>query len=152
VLGDAALSGGTADVVIPGTALQPGQHALTVRYGGDATYAPSNSSVVVDVASDKLEASVRADHYPHKVVAGKTRAGLLISVSADGVTPTGSVEVQIPGHTTEVATLRHGRALLLLPRFATAGDKELVITYTGDAQVQAATITHVVTVTEQKRK
>ncbi|MCW2766782.1 MAG: Endonuclease/exonuclease/phosphatase, partial [Nocardioides sp.] len=42
VLGDAALSGGTADVVIPGTALQPGQHALTVRYGGDATYAPSN--------------------------------------------------------------------------------------------------------------
>jgi hypothetical protein len=77
----------------------------------------------------------------------KTRAMLTVKVTAEGVTPTGWVRVQIPGHGTTVAQLENGKLKLELPKFGSVGDKVLQITYNGNARVDEGSITHVVEVT-----
>jgi 5'-nucleotidase len=93
-----------------------------------------------------LEAEIRVSHSPHKVKVHKTRAKLRIEVTADGVRPTGWVEVTVPDHGSLWARLTKGRATLTLPKFHTTGDHRLTISYLGDDAVAATETTHVVRV------
>ena len=61
VLGTGTLSGGSATINIPGTALEPGSHSLTVKYLGEGTATgvkPSQKSITVDVAKASANVNV----------------------------------------------------------------------------------------------
>lgn len=105
-----------------------------------------------DAPAELLETTVKAFHYPKKVRAGQTRPRLTVKVSADGVTPTGWVQVAIPGKGVKRVKLENGKAKLVLPVFNRPGRKILRITYIGDAQVDSARVEHVVTVVRSNKK
>ncbi len=86
VLGTGTLSGGTATVTIPGTALEVGSHTLTVRYLGDAQNAPSTTTVELDVAKAAATVSATAARFVYG------RAGT-VKVSVDPTLATGAVRV-----------------------------------------------------------
>ena len=81
-LGTATLSGGSADITISGTALQPGSHTLNVRYLGDAEHAPSDGTFNVTVEPAKVDVRLKADVKPNKVFVDKTKTRVQIDVSA----------------------------------------------------------------------
>ena len=56
-LDSASVSGGSATLTVPGDALAPGSHVLTLRYGGDAYDQP--------VAVDVHRQVARVDAGPH---------------------------------------------------------------------------------------
>ncbi len=106
VLGAATLGSGAATVALGATSLPAGTHTLTLTYAGDAGHKPSTDSVTVTV--NKAEATVDAEVKPNKVVAKKTKARLVVTVDAEGFTPSGRVKVEI-GKRTYRATWRTAR-------------------------------------------
>jgi 5'-nucleotidase len=128
----------SVDVVLPdGT---PGG-AAELKVVGTTTGTEVPVTVQVQGGSvEKLPSTVTGKVTPAKVKKGK-RATLAISVTATGVTPTGTVTVAIPGHGKTPVTLRNGKASLRLPAFAGVGRKVLTLTYGGDDLVKGDTAT-----------
>ena len=131
---------GRASVMLPRTALKPGTHTLTVRYLGDAKTKPSSTSVRLAVL--KAKASVAAKVTTKKVVAGKTRAKVRVTVKASGFTPSGRVAVYYRGKKVGTATLRkNGSAVVRLKKLSKAGRATVRVRYLGNATTGAATKT-----------
>jgi len=137
VLGQATVAGGRASVALPRTALKPGTHTLTVRYLGDAKTKPSSTSVRLTVL--KAKASVAAKVTTKKVVAGKTRAKVRVTVKANGFTPSGRVAVYYRGKKVGTATLsKNGTAVVRLKKLAKSGKVTLKVRYLGSATTGSA--------------
>lgn len=160
-IGTATLAGGSATVVIPGDALEPGTHTLTIQYAGDATHAPSTSTLRVTVVADptspdKLEPRFGVKHSPKVVRAGATRAKLRVTVRADGDRASGWVRVRVPGvddgPVTKVVRLKNGKAKLRLPAFEVRGKKRIRITFNGSDEVAPGSTTHVIRVVPRRRR
>jgi hypothetical protein len=151
VIGSATLANGTAAVALPAKGLEPGTHQLTVAYSGGSAVAAGSGTATVTVTRAKATV-VKPVVKPKKVVADKTRATLLISVRATGVTPTGKVTVTGGGLKKETATLKGGKVEVELGRFGSKGTKKLTVTYVGDDHVSRATTTVKVTVKPAKRR
>jgi predicted extracellular nuclease len=137
-LGTATLTGGSADVTISGTALQQGDHTLTVRYLGDAEHAPSESTFNVTVTPAKADVKLKADVRPNKVVVDKTKTRVKIHVSAPGQKVTGRVEVTWKGESRTV-TLKNGKATVQLGKWGSTGQKTVTVHYLGTDTLNEAT-------------
>ena len=130
-LGTATLSSGSADITISGTALQPGDHTLNVRYLGDAEHAQSASTFTVTVNPVKADVRLEADVKPNKVVVDKTRTRVQIApVSAPGQKVTGMVRVNWKGKRKTV-TLTNGKATVQLGKWGSTGEKHVRVHYLG---------------------
>ncbi|TNC23460.1 DUF6801 domain-containing protein [Mumia zhuanghuii] len=131
---------GRASVVLPRTALKPGTHTLTVRYLGDAKTKPSSTTVRLTIR--KAKASVAAKVTTKKVVAGKTRAKVRVTVKATGITPSGRVTVYYRGEKVGTATLRTNDSVVVrLKKLPKAGRATLRVRYLGNATTDVATKT-----------
>ena len=137
-LGTATLSSGSADITISGTALQPGDHTLNVRYLGDAEHAPSASTFTVTVNPVKADVRLEADVKPNKVVVDKTRTRVQITVSAPGQKVTGMVRVNWKGKRKTV-TLTNGKATVQLGKWGSTGEKHVRVHYLGSDLANPAT-------------
>ncbi len=131
-------SDGTETVAIPGDALEPGTHTLTVDYSGDADHKASSSTVEVTVA--KAEPSVETTVSPGQVSVGD-HATATVTVAADGFQPGGSVTFAVDGQEAGQATLTDGSASLEVGPFETAGTHEVTATYAGDAHTETGAST-----------
>ena len=149
VLGSAVLAGTGAHVTVPGTALEPGSHTLTVRYLGDENSNGSSTDLSVSVA--RAGAAVAATVTP-STVKKKGTASASITVSATGVTPTGRVQVYVDGVLDRVVTLTGGSVTTPVGPFATAGEKHIELRYLGDDHVLPGTVARTVTVVNGKPK
>jgi 5'-nucleotidase len=120
---------GTATV--PNTIPNDGKvHVLRVVAEGSGTIR------VAVLADAKAQASAKVDVKPEKVVVNKTKARVVVVVKAAGKAANGRVEVKVGGKSYD-AKLKNGRAVVKLPKFATAGKKTVRVKYLGDATTAA---------------
>jgi hypothetical protein len=103
---------------------------VTVTAGGT-----TDAGTVTMVPAPKVAASVKATG-----VGGKKKATLTITVKASGVTPTGKVTVKLGSKTLKTATLRSGKAKVVVTG-QKKGKRAYKIVYSGDSRVLAKTIT-----------
>ena len=136
VLDTATLTAGAATLTVPGTALAPGEHSLTVAYLGDATHAASVDSVTVTVA--KATPSMVVERTPQRVFAKETKVVLDVALSAPNQVVSG--EVRISGHGKgDVKTLTDGSVRFNLGTFATTGQKTITVVYRGSDLAERVT-------------
>jgi hypothetical protein len=94
-----------------------------------------------------LPATITVKQMPKQVKEDKTRAELGITVTAEGTTPTGAVEIDAPGQAVQVINLDdNGQAEVRLGTFDEAGNKTITIRYTGDDEVESETTEYVLEV------
>lgn len=117
-----------------------GTKTLTLRYSGDDALAPGDGSVSVEVVKAKPRLRVVA---PAKVRKG-VRATFVVTVSAAGFTPTGTVTIKRKGKTV-TRKLRGGQAVLKLA-FRRVGKNKVTITYSGDSLTRGARVVRTVRV------
>lgn len=116
-----------------------GSHAVEARYLGSPASLPS-ASAASTVRVAKVRPRLRATVAPRIVKVKRTRARLVVTVSAPGVVPTGRVRVKV-GRKVAVRTVRRARVALRLPRFARAGTARVRVAYLGDARTLPAATT-----------
>ncbi|WP_170981590.1 5'-nucleotidase C-terminal domain-containing protein [Nocardioides dongxiaopingii] len=127
-----------------------GNRTVQARYLGDAATNPS-SSAVATVAVVKAAPSLAVAVQPGKVVAGRTRAKVVVAVRAAGFTPTGKVTVKI-GAKTYAGTLKAGKVTIALPKFRKAGTVRAAVTYAGDALTVSRQTTKKIVVRKAPRR
>ena len=125
-------------MAIPGTALAPGSHTLTVNYLGDAQNNPSSTTVRVTVA--KATSTVAATVSPAQIAVKGGTATVHVTVSANGVTPTGVVGLFIGGSLVGGADLTDGAADLTVGPYPTLGEKAFQVRYLGDDFVRTSLV------------
>ena len=125
-------------MAIPGTALAPGSHTLTVNYLGDAQNNPSSTTVRVTVA--KATSTVAATVSPAQIAVKGGTATVHVTVSASGVTPTGVVGLFIGGSLVGGADLTDGAADLTVGPYPTLGEKAFQVRYLGDDFVRTSLV------------
>ncbi|WP_426245980.1 ExeM/NucH family extracellular endonuclease [Nocardioides sp. LHG3406-4] len=139
VLGTGTLSGGQTTVQLPAGSLPVGAHELTLVYSGDSTHAAATGSVTVTVVKQRPTISAELDAAAQ---AGKKGGHLVVTVDAEGFTPTGTVVV-VGEDTFGVASLRDGVARVALPKLK-KGDHYFAVGYLGDGRTrEAATVVRV---------
>ncbi len=149
-LGSGELSAGNATVTIPGTALTPGSHTLTVRYLGDQQNRPSSTTLRLNVA--KAASTVTATASPATIKVKKGTTSIAVTVTATGVSPTGYVGLFVDGSFQKAAALTDGSATLTAGPFDTTGEKSYEVRYLGDDYVSAGTTTGTITVVKAAPK
>jgi 5'-nucleotidase len=148
-LGTGSLSSGSATIALAAKSLSVGMHTLVARYAGNATYAASQGSFVVTVT--KATPTVTATATPTTVKVKKDTTSVAVAVKADGVVPTGTVDVLVDGVVAATGTLVDGKATVVVGPFDAVGSRSLAVRYDGDASVAGAT-SGAVTVTVQKQQ
>ena len=144
LLGTATLSGGTAQIDIPGTALQPGNHRITVYYSGDATHLKSSTAVNVVVAKAPSTTSAVANPTTVKVRTGKSN--VTVTVSSTVATAQGRVQALVNGRVVASGGLSSGQVTLSVGRFSSLGVQSVVIRYLGNTMLAASQSTVTLTV------
>ena len=129
---------GSATITVPGTALQPGTHDLTVSYSGDASNHPSTGSVQLQVA--KATPTMALTVSPSAVTT-KTAASVRIDLTAPNQTVSGLVWVHWSGGDQLVA-LQNGSATVDLGTFKQAGDYPVTVVYSGSSLAKAVSRHH----------
>jgi hypothetical protein len=144
VLGTATLTAGQTSVSVPARSLEPGTHTLTVAYAGDGdVYAGTDS---IELTVTKAVGSVSAADA--SAVYGAATS-IPVTVTADGVTPTGSVSVRDGATVLATATLAAGQASVAVPAGSLQpGAHALTVAYAGDDHV--TTVTKGITLTVAK--
>jgi hypothetical protein len=144
VLKSATLSSGKASITLPGTALLPGSHTLTVSYGGSANAAASSTTKTVSIAR-------AVSHVTNKLVASTIRKSvhgkLSVKVTATGTTPTGTVAVYDGTKKIATGTLSKGSVTITLPLLG-RGKHTIHAKYLGSTKVapgSASSVTLTVT-------
>jgi hypothetical protein len=135
VLATATLSTGRTSVSVPAKSLEPGSHTLTVAYAGDGdVYAGTDSiELTVTKAVGWVSAADASGIYG-------TAASIPVTVTADGVTPTGSVSVRDGATVLATASLTTGQASVAVPAGSLQpGVHALTVAYAGDDHVTTAT-------------
>lgn len=145
-LGRAVLTDGRAVVTVPGTALRPGTHDLTVTYPGDATHAPSSDTLRLRV----LKAASRLTVTPtsHRLEAGR-RARLVAELTTT-VPLRGDLVVVENGRTVLRQSARAGRRSVVLPVLRT-GRHVLTVRYSGSDVVAASNTRRIVVDVRRRR-
>jgi predicted extracellular nuclease len=110
-----------------------GTRAVEIRYGGDATFAASQTALNVRV--DKARPAMTVKKSPRNVVMKKTRAKIAVVVRATGLTPTGQVTAKLGRRVLDKGNLRGGRLTLTLPKFKKKGSFVVSVVYAGNANV-----------------
>jgi 5'-nucleotidase len=121
---------GEAAVTIPGTALRPGHHGLTVAYSGDASHA--GSSTAVDVTVAKATPAISAKVTPQRIRVHRTRPTVKVTLTAPGHTVSGNVTLRTGGRT-YVARLTDGVARLALDAYQSTGAHDVKVSYLGSS-------------------
>lgn len=143
-LGTGTLTDGSGSVAIAGDALPIGTHLLTVSYGGDATHAPSTSTVSVTVTGTAPAATTVSATCP-TVTFGTSWAA---QVSVTPGSATGTVQIREGATVLGSATLTGGTASVVVGGSALGvGPHTLTVDYLGDASHAASTTTCSMTVT-----
>lgn len=137
-------SDGAAVVTLASSTLKPGVHNLTVTYSGDDNVSGS-SSTSATLTVHKGAATVTAPDVTQTY--GKT-VNLVVMVTGDAATPTGTVSVSDGTRTLGSGTLDgSGKVTITVAAKALAvGSHALTLDYAGDDNVGAATGTVTVTV------
>jgi 5'-nucleotidase len=139
------LAGGEAEVTIPGTALAPGHHGLTVSYAGDGTHA--GSSTAVDLAVAKASPAMKVTRKPATVHAQRTSPKLVVTLTSPGHTVAGRVSARTGGRT-YLGHLSDGRVTLTLKPYAHPGTKTVKVTYLGNSHDRSTTLKVTIHVTK----
>ncbi|GCD88695.1 hypothetical protein NLS1_07010 [Nocardioides sp. LS1] len=142
---------GTAAVLVPAKALSVGSHTLTIAYAGDAANKASTGTVTVTVTKASSTTTV-ASASPGTVKVKKGTTDVAVTVSADGVVPTGTVQALVDGQVVATATLSGGSATLHVGPFDRVGQQTVTIRYSGDANVSGSQGTTSVNVVKQGSK
>lgn len=132
-----ALSGGTATLTVPATAVAPGSRALTLAYGGSPTV--SSGSVSKTLVVDKAKATVKAA--TAKTISRTANGKVTVTVTAPGVVPTGLVTVYDGKKAIAKGTLtaaRKGKITITLPKLK-KGTHQIKVVYGGSTYVLTAT-------------
>ncbi len=148
LLGSGTIVEGSAEIVLAAGSLEPGAYRLRLEYSGDLTHSPAVGHV--DVVVTKAAALVSATATPTTVKVKKGTTTVAVNVSAEGVSPTGSVAAYVNGSVVASADLVAGAATLTVGPFASVGVAEIEVRYLGDAHV--ATGTDAVSVTVVKNR
>ena len=134
----APVTAGVATVRLPANSLEPGSASLTATYSGNANV--KTSSDTFTVTTEKADSTVVA---PDVAVPPGGVGSVSVSVTAVGVTPTGTVTVKNGSTTLGSAPLLGGVAQLTLP--AVPNGTVLTADYAGDDHVKAGSDTFTVT-------
>ncbi len=108
--------------------------------------------IQVEEGDTTVDADITVDHRPNRVFANSTRPYLDIDVTADGVTPTGRVEVRQNGALLRAGNLSNGSVTLRLPAFTSQGAKTLVVSYLGSDTVNPAQEQYVIQVERRRNR
>jgi predicted GH43/DUF377 family glycosyl hydrolase len=128
VVGAATLSTGELKVALNKT-LAPGKHALSVRYSGDATYAPGYTTVNVKVKKAKVslkaklvDRTIKKSHEPKVRLTTKSTAPVhgTVTITSGKKILKGSVNVM------------NGKKTITLPKLE-KGKHKIVVSYNGSA-------------------
>lgn len=135
VLARGAVTNGTGSVKLPAN-LGAGTHNLSVNYPESWGYLASSGATSVAVA--KASSSITSTKVKPKKVTLKKRAKVKVKVSAPAGA-TGTITVTAKGKTVGTATLANGTAKVKLKKFKKTGKQKLVVNYSGDVNINAAT-------------
>jgi len=136
--GSATLSAGTATITGVGPFDALGATDIEVRYLGDTHANPATGTVSVVVVA--ASATVTATPTPTSVKVKQGTISMGVTVTANGVTPTGAVEAWVDGVLEGSGTLSAGTATITgIGPFDTVGATDIEVRYLGDADVAAAT-------------
>ena len=134
VVGAGELAAGKVDIVLPAFTTV-GTKSVELRYFGDDTTKPATATASVDVVGAKAKMKVKA---PKKVKKG-TRTAIVVTVSAQGFEPTGTVTVKIRGKKI-TKQLKDGERTFKL-RFSRLGKQKVTIRYNGDDRTESVSKT-----------
>ena len=134
-IGTAPISGGEATLTI-GPANYVTTYEITATYQGNANVA--TSSETADLKVIKADVSIKANVKPNRVVVDKTKSRIQITVVADGQVVTGEVEVTWRGES-ETVKLENGKAVVILGKWGTTGEKTVTVHYLGSAKAKQET-------------
>jgi hypothetical protein len=138
-----SLSGGQADVAIPGTSLTPGRHGLTVSYSGDSSVAGSSTAVDLQVA--KATPKLTATHKPSTVHAQRASPKVIVALTSPGHRVAGQVTVTTGGRT-YVARLANGTVTVTLKPYSHTGKQKVNVAYLGNQLDKAVRTTFTIRV------
>lgn len=138
LLASGTLAGGKADLALDGTALKPGWHDLTVRYLGSRTHQATSALIHVVVA--KAATSIAAALATPTVIAGSTKARIMVAVTSLAGPPRGAVQAVVAGRVVGTATVARGRATLVLDRFREVSNASVSVRFLGSATHRAAAV------------
>jgi predicted extracellular nuclease len=132
-VGQATLSGGAASLSV-GPFSTAGNRTIRVAYPGGPGVGASSKNVVVRVI--KARPSMTLRKAPAKVFAQKTKAKVVTTLRATGLTATGKLTVTFKGKRLARGTLRNGKVTLTLPKFKKPGRAAVMVTYGGNAGLE----------------
>ena len=147
-IGTAELTNGTGTIAIPALELTPGDYTLGLAYEGDGNYEADTATVAVTVT--KGAATVAATATPAKPVVFKDGSKFVVTVSASGYTPTGTVTLKSGGKTIGSGTLAGGTVTINTLTWKKAGSAKVTVQYSGDANTNGASTSKSVSVAKQK--
>jgi hypothetical protein len=134
VVARAALNAGQASTTVKYQAI--GSHALTARYTGDASNAPSATAAATSLTVvDKIATSIYVVPSPSSANAGQDVT--LTSTIANGVNPTGTVTFKDGGVAIGSPVPVAGGKATLTTSFVSAGTHMLSASYSGDVAHQS---------------
>ncbi len=125
---------------------------LELTLSGENTGTEIPVIIQVEEEDTTVDADITVDHRPNRVFANSTRPYLDIDVTADGVTPTGRVEVRQNGALLRAGNLTNGSVTLRLPMFTSQGAKTLVVSYLGNDTVNPAQEQYVIQVERRRNR
>jgi parallel beta-helix repeat protein len=135
VIGTGTLSGGQATLTT--AALGAGSHSVSAAYGGDATYAPSTSSVLTETVSAASSTTTLAST-PNPSTFGDSVTFTATVASSSGVPTDGSVTFSDGSIVIGLGTVVNGQASASTAALA-AGTHAITASYGGSAAYGAST-------------
>ncbi len=149
-IGTATLSAGSATFTLPAST-PVGTHTLTASYPGDAAYNAGTANVTATVvaAPPTQVASTTTASAPKKVKFKKD-FNVTATVTAAGVTPTGTVEVYDGSKLIGTGTLVDGTVKIHVTKNLKAGKHTLTVKYLGSTAAKASETTVKVKVKKKK--
>jgi 5'-nucleotidase len=131
--GKATLTVGPFDTV--------GAKSIEVRYfGDDHTLTGSDTTpVTVQKATPKVKVTG-----PATATVGRSTPKVTVTVTADGIKPTGTVVFRVDGIKVATKSLSGGAASFTLKKFGKAGNHPVEVTYKGSALLVSGKDTHVI--------
>jgi hypothetical protein len=120
------------------SALSVGSHNITVSYGGDANFAPSTSTILIQVV-DKASTTTTLVGAPNpaNVAQTVTFTATVTAVSPGAGSPTGTVTFSEGAATLGTGTISSGKATLNISTLS-AGSHTIIASYGGDPNFVAS--------------
>jgi hypothetical protein len=118
--------------------LAVGTHSITARYSGDANYT-ADTSAAVPVTVNQAASATALTSSANPSFAGESLT-LTANVTSPGPTPTGNVTFTSGSTTLGTVALSGGSATYATSSFTTTGPQTITVSYSGDANTQASSV------------